>query len=105
MRVVNTKGNLNTFTSTENLNLAINSAKAIGCTVVNIGAQDIMDGTEHLVLGLIWQIIRVGFFFHFRSPSYFKDWFIGQYHSCSSPRVIQIVGRRRRDWRFVETLS
>ena len=29
---------------TENLNLAINAAKAIGCQVVNIGARDIIEG-------------------------------------------------------------
>lgn len=44
----------------ENLNLALNSASAIGCTVVNIGAQDLKEGKPHLVLGLLWQIIKVG---------------------------------------------
>lgn len=51
---------INNFQMTENNNIVINSAKAIGCSVVNIGAQDIIDGTEHLILGLIWQIIRRG---------------------------------------------
>jgi len=46
----------------ENHNLAINSAKALGCNVVNIGAQDLIAGTEHLVLGLVWQIIKVFLF-------------------------------------------
>lgn len=46
----------------ENLNLALNSASAIGCTVVNIGAQDLKEGKPHLVLGLLWQIIKVGLF-------------------------------------------
>jgi len=27
---------------------------------VNIGAQDLVDGTHHLVLGLLWQIIKIG---------------------------------------------
>jgi len=40
--------------------LAINSAASIGCSIVNIGAQDLMDGTHHLVLGLLWQIIKIG---------------------------------------------
>lgn len=44
----------------ENLNLALNSASAIGCRVVNIGAQDLKEGKPHLVLGLLWQIIKVG---------------------------------------------
>lgn len=48
------------FQMTENNNVVINSAKAIGCSVVNIGAQDLMEGKEHLILGLIWQIIRIG---------------------------------------------
>lgn len=51
---------LNTFQMTENNNLVINSAKAIGCSVVNIGSQDLIEGREHLVLGLVWQIIKVG---------------------------------------------
>jgi len=59
-RVINNKDKMTTFMHTENLNLAINSAKGIGCSVVNIGAQDIQKGTEHIILGLIWQIIRVG---------------------------------------------
>ena len=46
----------------ENLNLALNSASAIGCTVVNIGASDLKEGKPHLVLGLLWQIIKVGLF-------------------------------------------
>lgn len=46
----------------ENLNLAINSASAIGCTVVNIGAQDLLESRQHLILGLLWQIIRMGLF-------------------------------------------
>lgn len=46
----------------ENLNLALNSASAIGCQVVNIGAQDLKEGRPHLVLGLLWQIIKIGLF-------------------------------------------
>lgn len=46
----------------ENLVLALNSASAIGCTVVNIDAHDLMAGKPHLVLGLLWQIIKVGLF-------------------------------------------
>lgn len=43
----------------ENITLALNSARAIGCNVVNIGAGDILNGTKHLLLGLLWQIIKV----------------------------------------------
>jgi plastin-1 len=59
-RAINKGPNLNTFKITENQNLCINSAKAIGCSVVNIGATDLIEGKVHLVLGLIWQIIRIG---------------------------------------------
>ena len=63
-RVMNKPGKkiktLNNFHMTENLNIVINSAKGIGCSVVNIGSQDIIEVREHLILGLIWQIIRRG---------------------------------------------
>lgn len=57
-RAIN-KGKLNVFTIQENQTLALNSASSIGCNIINIGAQDIMDGRPHLVLGLMWQIIKV----------------------------------------------
>ena len=63
-RVLNRPGkkikSLNAFHMTENNNIVINSAKGIGCSVVNIGSQDIIEVREHLILGLIWQIIRRG---------------------------------------------
>lgn len=54
------KKTLNNFQMSENANIVINSAKAIGCIVVNVHSEDIIDGKEHLILGLIWQIIRRG---------------------------------------------
>ncbi|XP_020494368.1 plastin-1 [Labrus bergylta] len=60
-RVINTK-KLTTFKMTENLVLALNSASAIGCTVVSIDALGLMAGKPHLVLGLFWQIIKAGLF-------------------------------------------
>ncbi|CAA7268303.1 unnamed protein product [Cyclocybe aegerita] len=62
-RVLNkpqTRKPLNAFQITENNNIVITSAKGIGCSVVNIGASDISEGREHLILGLIWQVIRRG---------------------------------------------
>ncbi|WEW57944.1 fimbrin [Emydomyces testavorans] len=63
-RVLNRPGKktkqLNAFHMTENNNIVINSAKGIGCSVVNIGSGDIIEVREHLILGLIWQIIRRG---------------------------------------------
>lgn len=52
--------NLNTFQMAENANVVINSAKGIGCVVVNVHAEDVIEGREHLILGLIWQVIRKG---------------------------------------------
>ncbi|XP_069831512.1 plastin-1 [Dendropsophus ebraccatus] len=60
-RAINTT-KLTPFTISENINLALNSASAIGCTVVNIGAHDLKEGKPHLVLGLLWQIIKAGLF-------------------------------------------
>ncbi|KAF1357133.1 Ca2+-binding actin-bundling protein [Delphinella strobiligena] len=63
-RVMNRPGkkikSLNAFHMTENNNIVIESAKGIGCSVVNIGSEDIREAKEHLILGLIWQIIRRG---------------------------------------------
>lgn len=63
-RVLNKVGKkiktLNAFHMTENNNIVIESAKGIGCSVVNIGSGDIIEVREHLILGLIWQIIRRG---------------------------------------------
>ncbi|CAO0794069.1 unnamed protein product [Mucor circinelloides] len=59
-RVLNVKKKMNNFQMVENNNIVINSAKAIGCSVVNIGSQDIIEGKEYLILGLIWQIIKRG---------------------------------------------
>jgi plastin-1 len=63
-RVLNIPGKksktLNAFQMTENNNIVIESAKGIGCSVVNIGSGDIIEVREHLILGLIWQIIRRG---------------------------------------------
>ncbi|CAN6274663.1 unnamed protein product [Urochloa humidicola] len=58
-RAINKKRVLNPWERNENHTLCLNSAKAIGCTVVNIGTQDLVEGRPHLVLGLISQIIKI----------------------------------------------
>ncbi|GMI69131.1 fimbrin-like protein 2, FIMBRIN5 [Hibiscus trionum] len=58
-RAINTKKVLNPWERNENHTLCLNSAKAIGCTVVNIGTQDLVEGRPHLILGLISQIIKI----------------------------------------------
>ncbi|RZS23343.1 hypothetical protein BHM03_00056253, partial [Ensete ventricosum] len=47
-RAINTKGVLNPWERNENHTLCLNSAKAIGCTVVNIGTQDLIEGRVKL---------------------------------------------------------
>src|SRR3989338_6623017 len=59
-RVINKKPKMNPWERNENHELAINSAKAIGCRVVNIQAGFIDEGRPHIVLGLVWQIIKIG---------------------------------------------
>ncbi|CAG0882715.1 unnamed protein product [Cyprideis torosa] len=60
-RAINKK-NLTVYTKHENLTLALNSAQSIGCNIINIDAHDLAKGKPHLVLGLLWQIIRIGLF-------------------------------------------
>lgn len=62
-RAINKK-NLTVYTKFENLTLALVSSQAIGCNIVNIDAHDLTKGKPHLVLGLLWQIIRIGLFSH-----------------------------------------
>lgn len=57
-RTIN-KSDLSVYRIHENLTLALTSAQSIGCNIVNIGADDLERGKPHLVLGLLWQIIRV----------------------------------------------
>ena len=59
-RAIN-KTNLTIYRVHENLTLALNSSQSIGCNIVNIGPDDIHKGKPHLVLGLLWQIIRVSY--------------------------------------------
>ncbi|CAH2080593.1 unnamed protein product [Thlaspi arvense] len=58
-RAINTKSTLNLWERNENHTLCLNSAKAIGCTVVNIGTQDFIEGRPHLIMGLTSQIIKI----------------------------------------------
>ncbi len=50
---------LNIYEIKENQNLCINAATAIGCTTVNVHNTDIIDGKPHIILGLIWQIVKI----------------------------------------------
>lgn len=61
-RSINKGKALTIYQELENLELALRSAEAIGCHVINIRPNDIRDGKEHLILGLLWQIIQIGLF-------------------------------------------
>lgn len=58
-KAINNKANMNIFQIKENLNMAINAAKAIGCIVVSIFPESIIEKKEYLILGLVWQIVRI----------------------------------------------
>ena len=58
-RALNTRSNMNIYQKTENQNLAINAAKSIGCQITNIGPSDLVEARPILILGLIWQIIKI----------------------------------------------
>ena len=58
-RAIHKVNKLNNFKKHENVTLGLNSAKAIGCRVINIDSHDIIDGKRHLILGVTWQGIAV----------------------------------------------
>ena len=58
-RVINIGGDLNVFKISENLNLALASIKSIGLKVIGVDAELIRKRTESLILGLLWQLIRI----------------------------------------------
>ena len=57
-RVINTKDNMNVFQETENLKLAVASAKSIGIKVVGIGPDTFKNEDKIYVLGFLWQIVK-----------------------------------------------
>ena len=81
-RAINTKRVLNPWERNENHTLCLNSAKAIGCTVVNIGTQDLVEGRvslanfdSHMVSCVLWS---KGFYFvcSFCSLICYLGWFL-----------------------------
>jgi len=58
-RTINKQEPLNIYKMDENLKLAINAAASIGCRIVNISPSSIRDGQLHLIMGMIWQIMRI----------------------------------------------
>src|SRR3989338_6788843 len=49
------------FNSMENHNLLIDACAAAGCKLVNVGEADLGSGVPHIVLGIIWRIVELGF--------------------------------------------
>jgi plastin-1 len=54
-RVITDKESLSRFHMTENAQLALASARGVGCRLVNIGCDDVLDAKPNLLLGLLWQ--------------------------------------------------
>lgn len=49
---------LTRFNIVENLNAVVAGAKKMGVNLVNIGVVDLEEGKPHLILGLVWQILK-----------------------------------------------
>ena len=63
-RVINTGKKVSIFQQHENLTLAINSSKAIGCVAIGMDSHTLnsSQGKKWLVLGLLWQLIKMYLF-------------------------------------------
>ncbi len=61
-RAMNKGEKITIYQQLENLELALNSAEAIGCTIVNMRPSDVREGKEYLIMGLLWQIIQVFYY-------------------------------------------
>jgi len=57
-RVINIK-KLNIFRMKENANLVFSSCKSIGVVVVNSHPDFILEGNKSIILGLVWQLIKI----------------------------------------------
>eukprot|EP01101_Sappina_pedata_P012387 TRINITY_DN8500_c0_g1_i1.p1 TRINITY_DN8500_c0_g1~~TRINITY_DN8500_c0_g1_i1.p1 ORF type:complete len:811 (-),score=442.92 TRINITY_DN8500_c0_g1_i1:72-2348(-) len=53
------RSNLNKFKMIENCNRAIETGKKLKLSLVGIGGNDIYNGVETLILGLVWQLMRL----------------------------------------------
>ena len=62
-KLINIKKPLNVFQIKENLSQAIKGATQIGCVIVSITPPLIMEKREHIILGMIWQVLKVFYFF------------------------------------------
>ncbi|KAE8690161.1 Fimbrin-3 [Hibiscus syriacus] len=94
-RAITTEKVLNPWERNENHTLCLNSAKAIGCTVVNIGTQDLVEGRfsnlhlfdplePHLILGLISQIIKIQL--------------LSDLNLNRTPQLVELVNDSKKNW-------
>ena len=54
-----TKFNLNIYQKQENLSVVLAAARKLGCRLVNVGAEDICKGRPTIILGILWQILKL----------------------------------------------
>lgn len=47
------------FRMLENQAMVLKAAERLGCTLVNVGPSDLVEGREQLMLGIVWQILKV----------------------------------------------
>jgi hypothetical protein len=58
-RTINRKANMNVYEVKENLNQAIAASKGLGIKMVGIDTNAFINKVPHLVLGSVWQSIRL----------------------------------------------
>lgn len=58
-RVINKGSNINVFKIKENLNLAVNAARSIGCQLIGDYSDAFLNSKPTLILGLLWQVIKI----------------------------------------------
>ena len=58
-RALNRQANINVYQVKENLNMALAAAKALGIKLVGIDSNDFINKVPHMMLGCLWQTIRM----------------------------------------------
>jgi hypothetical protein len=76
----------------ENLQKALTGAVKIGIQVHNVGPEDIKNGTPHLCLGLIWQVIKV----HYSKKRHLKEFLINMFSPKYQVGLLRSVGSDSR---------
>jgi hypothetical protein len=58
-RAINKQTNMNVYQIKENLQMAISAAKGLGIKLVGVDSSDFINKTPHMILGYLWQTIRL----------------------------------------------